>query len=134
MRSLAAAAALGFVAVSGSARAEAPSLHEALGAPPELKVMLATRLRYETLDGQPRAGLNPDDEQVALRTNLFVEWTKGPVRIGVELQDSRAWLGKAGSAISTADVNTLEPVQAYLGVDLPGALGRGSKVTVEVVE
>jgi hypothetical protein len=131
MRSLAAAAALGFVAVSGSARAEAPSLHEALGAPPELKVMLATRLRYETLDGQPRAGLNPDDEQLALRTNLFVEWTKGPVRIGGELQDSRAWLGKAGSAISTADVNTLEPVQAYLGVDLPGALGRGSKVTVE---
>ena len=136
MRSVAVlAAAVATMGLGGTARAETaptgPSLHDLLGAPAALKVTLATRLRYETLDGQPRAGLNADDEQLALRTNLFLEYTLGHVRIGGELQDSRAWLGKAGSAISTADVNTLEPVQAYIGIDLPGALGRGSKLTIE---
>lgn len=135
MRSIAVLAAAGLVAVSGAAHAESagalPGLRELLGAPPQLKITLASRLRYETLDGQPRAGLNGSDEQLALRTNLWLEWTNGNLRIGGELQDSRAWLGKAGSAISTADVNTLEPVQAYVGIDLPGALGRGSQATVE---
>ncbi|MFC3173974.1 alginate export family protein [Novosphingobium bradum] len=116
---------------TASADAPVPSLHDALGAPPELKLTLATRLRYEWLDGQPRAGLNPTDQQLALRTNLVLEYAAGPLRIGGELQDSRAWLGKAGSAISTADVNAVEPVQAWVGLDLPGALGPGSKATVE---
>jgi len=115
----------------GTARADAPRLHDLIGAPPELKVTFATRLRYETLDGQPRAGLNPTDEQLALRTNLFLEYAAGPVRIGGELQDARAWLGKPGSAISTADVDTLEPVQAYVGLDLPGGLGPGTRATLE---
>ena len=135
MRSIAALAAVGLVAVSGAAHADSPSaphtLHDQLGAPPELKITLASRLRYETLGGQPRAGLNASDEQLALQTNLFVEWTSGDFRIGGELQDARAWLGKPGSAISTTDVNAMEPVQAYVGIDLPGALGKGSKATVE---
>lgn len=124
------AAGLGSPARADSA-SPSPTLHDMLGAPAGLKLTLATRLRYEALDGQPRAGLNADDEQLALRTNLFLEYSLGHLRIGGELQDSRAWLGKPGSALSSADVNTLEPVQAYLGLDLPGVLGRGSRLTVE---
>ncbi|MBF9151650.1 alginate export family protein [Novosphingobium sp. 1Y9A] len=90
----------------------------------------SVRLRYETLTGQPRINLPPTDQQVALRTTLAVEYKATPTfRIGAEMFDSRAWLGKPGSSVSANDVNTLEVVQGYVAVDLTPA--QGTKLTLE---
>jgi hypothetical protein len=115
-----------------AARAEAPTLQQAIGSPEGLKLSGSVRLRYETLDGQPRAGLRDEDEQIDLRSTLFAEYDTGVVRIGGELYDSRAWLAKPGSAISANEVNTLELVQAYVAADFDGPFGAGSKASVQL--
>jgi hypothetical protein len=84
---------------------------------PPLTLSGSSRLRYETLAGQPRAGLPETDQLLSLRTSIFAEIGIGPVRIGGELYDSRAWLGKPGSAVSANDVNAVELVQAYADFD-----------------
>jgi hypothetical protein len=87
------------------------------------------RIRYEALTGQFRPGLDPSDDLVSMRTTLFAEHHAGPIHIGAELYDSRAYGGEAGSAVSANDVNALELVQAYLAADLP--LGAGSTATLQ---
>ena len=129
-RPTAALAALLLMAVPLAAHANAGPLQSAIGNPDNLKVSGSFRLRYEALEGQPRAGLNPTDEQLSVRTIIALEYRNGPLRIGGELHDSRAWLGKAGSSISANDVNALEPVQAYIGADIVAPFGRGSKASI----
>lgn len=115
---------------SGSALAETPRLQSLVGSPSSVTIGGSVRLRYETLTGQPRVNLPPTDEQIALRTTLAIEYKAAPnVRIGAEMFDSRAWLGKPGSSVSANDVNTLEVVQGYVAVDL--APSKGSKLTLE---
>jgi hypothetical protein len=90
------------------------------------------RLRYETLDGQPRAGFRAEDEQLALRSTLLAEYDPGVIRIAAEIYDSRAWLDEPGSAISANEVNTFELVQAYVAADIDDAFGEGSKFGLQV--
>lgn len=115
---------------SGRALAETPRLQSLVGSPSNVTVNGSVRLRYETLTGQPRVNLPPSDQQIALRTTLAVEYKAAPnFRIGAEIFDSRAWLGKPGSSVSANDVNTLEFVQGYVAVDLAPSIG--TKVTLE---
>ena len=88
------------------------------------------RVRYEAIDGQPRAGFNISDELVNLRTIILAEYRKGDVRFGVELFDSRVWGDNAGTPVTTNEVNTLEPVQAYIAADFNNAFGRGTTLTL----
>jgi hypothetical protein len=81
------------------------------------KVSGSMRLRYEAVDGQVRPGFNPDDGLVNLRTTVFAEHRGGPLRLGAEVYDSRAWGGDRATPISTNEVDTLELVQAYAAVD-----------------
>lgn len=90
------------------------------------------RARFETIDGQGRTGFNSSDDLFSFRTILTADYHITPdVHVVAELWDSRAYNGNRGSPISTGEVNTLEPAQAYIGVALPGALGKGSKVDVQ---
>lgn len=114
---------------TGTARAETLPLQSLVGADSDLRISGSLRLRHESVSGQPRIGLNPTDEQLALRTTLSLEYRAGPLHLVGQVDDSRAWLGKPGSAISANDVNTFEPVQAYAALDLPGLLGKGSRAT-----
>lgn len=110
--------------------AKPPRLQDAIGNPSDIKVSGSIRLRYESLTGQPRINLPPQDEQIAMRSTLLVEFAPSPgLRIGAEVFDSRAWLGRPGSSVSANDVNTLEPVQAYVALDLEP--GKGNKLTLE---
>ena len=89
-----------------------------------LKVSGSMRLRYEAVDGQVRPGFNKADGLTDLRTTLFAEYRQGPLRIGGEIYDSRAWGGNRGTPISTNEVNAFEPVQAYVAADIhPGSFG-----------
>jgi len=83
-----------------------------------------SRVRYETLGGQFRAGREGGDQLLALRTLLRAEADLGAVRVGAELQDSRAYLDDSGTPLSTSFVNALEPLQLYAVWESPlGARG-----------
>lgn len=90
----------------------------------------AIRLRYEAIDGQARVGFNKNDDMVNLRTNVLARYRKSDIEVAVELYDSRVWGDRAGTPVSTNEVNALEPVQAYVAGTLREALGDGSKVTI----
>jgi len=119
------------VAGATPAMAAPPTLQQAIGNPEDLKVSGSLRVRYEVLDGQPRAGLRAEDEQLTMRTTVAAEYRSGGLRVGGELYDSRAYLDRAGSAIGANEVNTFELVQAYVGADLGAALGRGSSLQLQ---
>ena len=119
-------------ALPGGALAAPPALQDAIGDPENFRLSGSLRVRYETLDGQSRPGLDPRDDQLALRATLAAEYRKHGVRVGAELFDSRAYLTEPGSAASANEVNTLELVQAYVGADLGSVLGRGSKTEVQL--
>lgn len=110
---------------------EAWTLHEAIGAPDELTITASVRARYEVLGGQFRPGLDRNDDLVTLRSNLFAEYDAGPVRIGGELIDARAYAADAGSSVGAGDVNAVELVQAYVGLDFGEALGKGTDATLD---
>jgi hypothetical protein len=86
------------------------------------KVSGSVRLRYEAVDGQVRPGFNAGDGLVNLRTTVFAEHRGGPLRLGAELYDSRAWGADRAMPISTSEVNTLELVQAYAALDVKSAV------------
>lgn len=112
---------------AGAARAQ--------GVPPPpaegLALAASERVRYEAIDGQARAGFNTSDELVNFRTTLLARYQHGSVSVVGELWDSRVYGGNRRSPVTTGEVNTLEPVQAYVQLDLAGALGRGSTLKVQ---
>jgi hypothetical protein len=90
-----------------------------------------TRLRYETIEGQPRTGFNESDDLLSIRTIVTGEYRTGRLRLGAELYDSRAYGGDAGTPITTGEVNTLELVQAYIGYEVPDAFGPGTRLGLQ---
>lgn len=96
-----------------------------------LDVSGSARIRYEAVGNQFRPGLERNTDAVLLQATLAAEYRAGPVRIGAELDDSRVYFAGPGSSISTSEVNTLEPVQAYLALDLGRALGKGSQASLK---
>ncbi len=127
---LAAVAAAGWILSGGDAgQAAAPLRDEPAGvsratAPPDwLTIRGQARVRYETLDGQFRAGGSGGDQLLALRTLVLAEADPGPWAIGVELQDSRAYLDDDGTPLSTSIVNPLDVLQAYVRLDEAGLPG-----------
>lgn len=112
------------------ARAEDPPPRPPKQKPLELSGTLRTR--FETIDGQARAGFNSSDDLFSLRTVITADYHIDPdVHVVAELWDSRAYNGNRGSPISTGEVNTLEPAQLFVGVSLPGALGPGTKIDLQ---
>ncbi|MFM9829819.1 MAG: alginate export family protein [Sphingomonas sp.] len=107
------------------------TLQGALGNPTGLTISGSVRARYEVLDNQFRPGLPKRDDLLALRTTLFAQYDAGPVRIGAELVDARAYFTDAGSSVGPNEVDALELTQAYIGFDLEDALGKGSATSID---
>jgi len=80
-----------------------------------------SRVRYESLDGQFRAGGRGGDQALAFRTLILAEAKFEPVTFGLELQDSRKELNDTGSTLSASLVNPLDVLQAYASIDLSGS-------------
>lgn len=90
------------------------------------------RARYETLDGQFRAGGNGGDQALFFRTLAHFQSRDAPVQVGVELQDSRAYLTDEATPLSSSFVNALDVLQAYISFPAPGVLGDGSTTRVQI--
>lgn len=90
-----------------------------------LSIDFDLRARIETFDGQFRPGATPSDTALLLRTSLAATYDAGPVTVGGELVDSRAYFENRASSVGTTEVNALEPIQAYV----TGHLGGGASLT-----
>jgi len=96
-----------------------------------LQLSGTSRIRYEVIDGQPRTGFNASDDLLNLRTTLAADYRKGGLRLFAELWDSRVYAEDAGTPVTTGEVNTLEPVQAFVSYEAPDAFGRGTRLAVQ---
>ncbi len=102
-------------------------LEDAVEAPDWLTLTGETRVRYESLEGQFRAGREGSDQLLLFRTLFLAEADTGPFSLGLELQDSRTYLADEGTPLSNSIANPLDILQLYLRADdLPGLLGEGS--------
>lgn len=89
-----------------------------------------SRLRVETIEGQTRTGFNDSDTLVNLRTTLAVDYHDGPLQLLAEVWDSRVTGANTRTPVTTSEVNTFEPVQAFVAFDFGASLGRRSHLRV----
>lgn len=95
-----------------------------------LAISGSMRLRFEEIEGQPRAGFDSSDSLFNVRTQVLAEYRADGFRAGAELFDSRAYGADPGTPISTNEVNALELVQAYIATDITEPFGKGSKLSL----
>ena len=114
-----------------AAPAQPPNfLYKALGEPENWRISGSFRPRVEGIANQfrPVPTFAANDILNSYLTTLHVEYgVKGPVRLGVELFDSRGTFQQRNSSAFTTEINALEPGQAYLNVDTGDLGGEGSK-------
>jgi hypothetical protein len=84
----------------------------------KLDVSFEVRARVEAIDGQFRPGVVESDVALLTRLLLAAEYDAGPIRIGGEVIDARSFFERRGSSVSTTEVDTLEPIQAYIATDV----------------
>jgi hypothetical protein len=97
---------------------------------PEVTLSGEARIRYESLDGQFRVGRTGSDQAVFLRALVQAEVENDRWRLGIELQDSRAYLDDTGTPLSTGYANPLDILQLYAACDLDGLVGEGSETRI----
>lgn len=129
--------AVRFLVLSVAAVAVLPSpafaglLHDAVGAPDNLKLSGSFRSRTDGIKGQFRPATAKDDQLWSLRTSLFAEYDTGAVRIGAEMVDARGYGEDRNSSVGNGEVDALELSQAYVAYDLNNVLGEGDKASVQ---
>ncbi|WP_019961982.1 alginate export family protein [Woodsholea maritima] len=118
--------------VSGIVEAQEPwRLDDALTTPDWLSVSGETRWRYESLDGQFRAGMGGSDQAFSGRTLIQFDIETALADFTIELQDSRVYLDDSGSALSSSMINTADILQAYARFDV-SPLFNGAKADFKV--
>jgi hypothetical protein len=108
------------------------ALQQAVGNPADLHLSGTQRTRVEFLNDAIRPGFKRNEDLLMVRSTLMAELGQGPLRFVGEIWDSRAWTISGASAAGTGEVNTLEPVQAFVHADLGALLGKGSSTAVQV--
>lgn len=104
-------------------------LDTALGSPDWLSLDGTYRVRYESLDGDYRANA-PAGRDDILVERLLVNARVGGSRFyaDVELEDSRQQLADAATPVGTDIVNTVEPLQAFLGARFDDVFRQGDRL------
>jgi hypothetical protein len=103
--------------------------HDALGVPDWFRFGLEHRTRVEQLEHDFRAGDGGSPRAVSLRTLLSAELALAPLVVGAEAQDSRAYANRE-TQLSTALVNPLEPLRAYVGLRFDSLLTDGDRAAL----
>lgn len=97
-----------------------------LDLPKWIEISGEQRTRYETLDGQFRAGRDGGDQALTFRTSLLTQFKAEPGRIVTEVLDSRQYLSDDGSPIDTTMVNALDILQAHARWDAEDLIPGGT--------
>lgn len=84
----------------------------------------SVRVRGEALDGQVRPNAAESDAIVSSRTLILARYDFGGFHVVGEIDDARGYGQDDRSTTSSADINALEPIQAYLGVELGEIAGQ----------
>jgi len=98
-------------------------LQEALNLPEWVSLSVQSRYRYETLDGQFRAGGQGGDQSLVTQTTALLEAGSKTARIGLEMIDARAMLDDAGTSVDNTMVDAADLLQAYGVFKFDGLLG-----------
>ena len=94
----------------------------------DLSISGELRARYESLDGQFRAGKAGSDQLLLFRSLVHGKYQLDNTEFGLELQDSRTYLSDNETPLSSSFTNTLDVLQAYVAFNrLPGLLGTDSE-------
>jgi hypothetical protein len=83
-----------------------------------VRVRVQQRSRLATIKNQFRPEIDGRDHSLELQTSLFVDAGRGAATFHGELMDVRTLLNDAGSFINNTLVNSLEPLQLYVALDL----------------
>lgn len=104
-------------------------LYEALGSPVWLKFGLDQRTRFEQLENDFRAAsIGNDETAVSMRTLVTAELKYKAFVLTAELDDSRAYADDQ-TPLNTTIVDTVELLQAYLGVRESSVIRSGDQVS-----
>lgn len=101
----------------------------ALGLPAWLRLGLEHRARYEYLADDFRRTVRGDSPTLSLRTRLTADLAWPPVFVSLELIDARAYLAE-GAPLNDTIVNSVELVQAHLGLRGKDVLTEGDEASV----
>lgn len=120
------ALALGLTGVSAASPHPPWRLGRELDLPSWLEISGEQRTRYETLDGQFRAGRDGGDQALTFRTLLMAQFKAEPGRIVTEFLDARQYLSDDGSPIDPTMVNALDVLQAHVRWDAADLIPGGT--------
>lgn len=103
-------------ALLGNGKYEKPlwNLHDALKLPEWLSASVEQRTRYETMDGNYKAGSKGGDQQIPLQTDVFLEARYNNFRIGGEFLDARQFGANTDSGVNNTHVDSIDLLQGYL--------------------
>ncbi len=87
----------------------------------------SVRARAEVVDGQVRPGAPDSDAMLSFRTLITASYDFGGVHLTAELDDARSYFQHGQSTAGTSESNALEPLQAYLGIELGAVAGQKGK-------
>lgn len=118
------------VVASAADQATPWRLEEAVDVPDWFSIGGSYRGRYETLNHPYRAGASGSDEIFAGLLLLNARLTLGSFYANVELEDSRQRLADSRTALGTDSVNTLEPLQAQVGMRFDEVFSSGGRLDV----
>lgn len=121
-----------------AARAEPWTLARAAGLPRWLRLELEHQARYEHLANDFRSGADGDARGASMRTLVRVEVWRRAARLGLELQDARAYVADATPVNPTLS-NPIELLQLHVGWKAAGLLrpgdgldARAGRITIDL--
>lgn len=93
-------------------------------------ISASVRVRGEAMDGQFRPTGPANDALISVQTDIEASYKAGPVTFAGELIDGRTYGQKSNSTTGTTENDALEPVQAYVALDLADIAGMPGKSTL----
>jgi len=115
---MALAGGIALAATPATAQEDTPfSLQDTIGSD-DFSIEGDLRFRYQTYDNGFRSNAPDSDEAVTIRGSIRAEYDAGPVTLGGELRDARAYLNDADTPLSASSINALELVQLYASANI----------------
>jgi hypothetical protein len=117
---------------SGTAHAQTkPAAPAPAPAPagPKLSIEGSVRARMEGIDGQFRPKVDNSIAFASLRTLVAAKLDWGDLNVTGELLDARGYGEGHNSSVKASDVNTVEPLQAFVSYKLHNVLGKKDSLT-----